>query len=333
MMMIRMVGAMTLVVCLLAGGAWADTILLKNGAVFEGKIIEESDTQVGLKISFGEGKDSFIEKYFPRARIKRITRGAARVRTPQQKSITVEAPKKARSNTLPDDLFKGGDDKERESLFGGKTPKKDDAEKSADAAKEAGAKDKEMPDQPQIDDALRMQLEGYVAGLGSTETAQREAAKARLSALGKEAMPVLVKSLGMAAFYQRISMIELMGAIKDKRTVQVLIGELKGPRTQYLRTNAAYEALKSVTGKSLPFDGKGDFDARTSAIKGWDDWFESVMKNDEYFEQFDSTGTLRFTDDPDKAPGAPTSKKMQDLKKYRERRKQAEDAKDKTTAY
>ncbi|MHC4884162.1 MAG: HEAT repeat domain-containing protein [Planctomycetota bacterium] len=262
--------------------AWADTILLKNGAVFEGEIFEEDEKQIGLRIKFGGEGDaaSYIEKFFPRDRIKRVTRGGRRLTTPTKPMNliakkraprpTSEEPKDDNKDLFPEDIS----EEERKELFEGDEEKGEDIE------------------QPRIDPALADQLEEYIKDLGNAQKDVQARARERIGAIGPDASPLLIKALGKAIQTQRTMLIRTLGDLGDKRTTQTLIGELKGGVTQKERTAAAHSALERTTGKSFPFTPTGSKKLRTDQREKWAAWFEVAKNLNTYKHQFDNTGKL-----------------------------------------
>ncbi|MFW5856961.1 MAG: HEAT repeat domain-containing protein [Planctomycetota bacterium] len=293
MMMRRALPATLLALLLAAGSARTDdSVLLKNGAVFEGKVVLQGEEKIVLRMKESDDAPS-VEMEFARDKVDRIIYGEGLL--PTRRTVVVEAKpeKKAPEPERPEDWI------DRESLFGqgdGEDAGEDagqagdDGEavsETADALEEAGEATTEDDADAAAEDAGEEEFDPmvmkWIRQLGHEEDSAQQEARKKLAAYGKDAVRPLIKSLLGADLEQRRYIILTLGDLRDKRAVQVLIEELEAPDNHDTKMRWTWLALKKITGQNIFFDEEDRRARRRFYIDEWRKWFESVQ--DRYPEQ------------------------------------------------
>lgn len=255
----------------------ADMIELKNGAVFEGKIVHQSDESVTIRMMGAGSNDEdgpTIEMSFKRERIKSITISEGLLtpaRRPKAVDVTREAPPPAAPEAKPDtespDLF---------GQEGGGTP----------ATKQPPATGGEAAPEAEEEEEINPLILRYMEDLGDLDQKTRDAARTRLAAFGTDATPALVPAYRESTSYtMKRSILIVLSDIKDKRATRFLIDALEGTGREESRMEWAWIALKKTTGQNIYFDADDSARARGSQRQRWLDWFETVKEDDAYAEQ------------------------------------------------
>jgi hypothetical protein len=267
-----------------AGASAADEILLKNGNVFRGKILSETEREVVIGIPMNEGeevtrdKKNFIEMTVDKANIKSITRDSTIFRpierevvgeekTPVEPVLANEENKTSPAEKTP--ATETAPNTNEQPVEGeGKTTDNNNKEEAAT----------EKPVEEQLDPALQAQIDALVKNLGSGDEAARNKAAQKLQSIGKDATPSLVKALLSGGNTQRIDAAKVLGEIRDKRAIQGLIKALEGGRDDRTRMRFVYNALKSVTGQSFFFNEDGNANKRRAEVAKWQEWFDGAKE-------------------------------------------------------
>jgi hypothetical protein len=264
-----------------AGAAQADTVLLKNGAVFQGKVLRQTDEVVILSVATGEADGATIEMEFEQSRVEEVTISEGLLTGGQSaKPVDVTRPEAPEPETSLED--------ELEDLFG-QTGDDDDEEDSPAAG----------PENPMI--------RRYIEDLGSDSAEVRGAARERLVAFGTDATAPLVRLLRSGNETEQIAALSILSEIRDRRATLALIRELRGTEEQSAKMQWAWIALKQTTGEDLPFSETADEETRNEQIRAWLNWFESVRE--EYPPQLGAAPPAPAGESPDQeteeAPLAP----------------------------
>lgn len=282
----------TLLVLLLAAGAarTTDSVLLKNGAVFEGKVVLQGEEKIVLRMKESDDAPS-VEMEFTRDQVDRIIYGGGLL--PSRRTVVVEAKpeQKAPEPERPEDWI------DRESLFGQGDDAGEDAEQAgdggeavsetADALEEAAEATTEDDAGAAAEDAEEEDVDPmvmkWIRQLGHEEDSAQQEARKKLAAYGKDAVRPLIKSLRGADLEQRRYIILTLGDLRDKRAVEVLIEELEAPDNHDTKMRWTWLALKKITGQNIFFDEEDRRARRRYYVDEWRKWFDSVR--DRYPEQ------------------------------------------------
>ncbi len=285
-MKIRISGIVLLVCGLLVFRLSADEVLLKNGNVIVGKIVQETAQSITIKVltASGQGKtgaDRFIQMTFQKKDIRRITREANFFK-PVTRTGGARKEKDEQVPASPDITPAMDAGKEDAKERGGAAA---DA-KDEDKARESKDNDKADKEEDKLDPALQAQVDSLIDSIGKTkDQKQREAMESRIVAIGKEVAPTVIKALNAGGDdFKRISLIRVIRSLGDKRAVQALINQLKGNSRNTIRMRYAWKTLKSLTGKGFDFDFNQKHKAfnikkRNRQIARWQKWFDSVKDN------------------------------------------------------
>lgn len=181
-------------VLLFMASARADLIQLKNGAVFEGKVINQTDDLVTLRLHDDRKAESSIDMQFKRNRIKAIT-FSENLLEDEGESNVVDVTRKEK----PQPTAKQSDDDEAVApdLFGQEGQEKEGGKESTESTYTSTTN-------PLID--------RYIEDLAAVDGEIRSEAHQKLIAFGKEATPPLVSTLQSSDnFTQRRSIVRAFG--------------------------------------------------------------------------------------------------------------------------
>lgn len=257
--------------------ARADLIQLKNGAVFEGKIINETDEVVTLRLHDNRDADSSIDMQFKRNRIKTVTL-SENLLDDDNESRVVNVTRKKEPENSPQ-TAQDEDEAVAPDLFGQEG-------KDKDGGKESDGETYTSTTNPLI---VR-----YIEDLASVDGEIRSEAHQKLIAFGKEATPPLVETLQKSDnFTQRRSIVRALADIRDKRATRVLIEQLKGTERESSLMEWAWIALKNTTEQSYPFTSTASDATRKEQYEGWLGWWQTVSRSDSYANQLGASGSTQ----------------------------------------
>ncbi|MCX7935786.1 MAG: hypothetical protein N3A66_11075, partial [Planctomycetota bacterium] len=246
----RVIGALAFAAFWL-GTAGADEVLLKNGHVFQGKIIFIDQDKVTIRIQLG-GQDSYVDMTFDRTKVQDIKYEAAVFKAP--------APAEAEPEV-----------KEEKAEEPAAQPKAEGAGEEKGKEGEAPAAGGAAPGE-EIDPALKAQIASLIKALDTPDVQAKGEAESKLVALGRSAVPFLAAALKNPSTEQRYSCIWVLQKLGDKRAVQALIAVLKAEATtedQRRCQSAANDALRAITGQNFPFSEAAPAAERAQQAPGW----------------------------------------------------------------
>ncbi len=265
---------------LLAAPASADEVLLTNGNILRGRILYEDDAKIELEIPLdGEAPDNTVTMTLEKSRVRQITRSPSVFETSRREAIGIaeeETPEPAAAEEPPPPS--GGSGAE-----GGapQTPETDAGGESGAAADEEPTEAEEQGYvEETIDPALERQVESLLRTLGESTREGRDAAENQLVAIGEVATPTLGRALLTSdSNRQKISIVQVLGRIGDRRAVRALLTQLRGGRDDKTRMRHAWTALKRITGQDIYFNEDHGEAKRESDIRDWLDWWESAKED------------------------------------------------------
>jgi hypothetical protein len=220
----------------------ADIVHLSNGDILEGKITEETDRHLRLEVNRGS-------VWIPRAEVAMIRRDQA----PTPLSL-------ARLKELAEQLKRASE------------PKADGAAEEAKPATEGTTTD------PRKLKAMRDAL----AGVRSKDPKEREEARNRVRAFGRDAIPVLAPALSDPSTYVRTLAADLLGNYNAREAVQSLLMALSGavPDARKVRpwqrgfVRTLNVSLKRITGQSFDVDDRAV--KQDSVVRKYLEWWDGT---------------------------------------------------------
>jgi len=243
----------------------ADEVLLKNGHVFQGKIIFVDQDKVTIRIQLGD-QDSYVDMTFDRSKVQDIKYAAAVFKAPPAEAEGKEEISEVEAPAYKTEI----ESKERA----------DEAPAGAMPVSETAAAEEE-----EIDPALKAQIASLIKALDTPDVQVKGDAESKLLALGRRAVPFLAAALKNPSTEQRFSCIWLLQRLGDKRAVKALIAVLRGEAVnedQRRCLSAAVDALRAITGQDLPFSEEASDAERAQQAQAWEKWFEGVKDSVEY---------------------------------------------------
>lgn len=265
----------------------ADSIILRNGNAFEGTVVKADDVNVVFRLR-PDDDGEVIEMTFERETVREIRYSSATLLEDAFRAASSAEPENG-TTAPPSSAAPKADTPVRED----KTPVAPvtplpEAPKTETGAGTAPGKGEEptppssetTTDKPIIDPAIRQQIESFMGALQSVDQKDRDAATARLKAMGEMAVPLLAETLSTSkSMTQARSINRLLGEMGDKRVVRLLIDQLQGGRDDQSRMEWAWISLRKLTGQEIHFSSDANQMRRNSQRQEWLDWFETVKKN------------------------------------------------------
>jgi hypothetical protein len=239
---------------------FADTVTLKNGGKMHGKVIEESEEEIVLRVA-----------------------DAGTITLRKRDIASVQKDKKDETIPPPSQL----PEEEKPS-----PPKEKPSEKPPEKEKPAPEETPKTEEEPEADPELKAKIDLLIFRLGHRRTGYESGAKAGLSKIGKPAVTALVKILKDGSDQQRRNAAELLGTISDKRAIEPLINALSDPN-KWVRQHAI-NSLSTLTNQTLGFVYDASEAKRQEAVKKWQEWLakkkeEEAKKKEEEKKKSEET--------------------------------------------
>ncbi|MHC4870534.1 MAG: HEAT repeat domain-containing protein [Planctomycetota bacterium] len=284
--------------------AYADKVILQNGAVFEGKITESTDKFVKIKIASPGSKpdESSIEMRFDKKRIKKVEQaGKLKIKN----SVSVSSAKRQ-------PMIKSGPAEPQDAST--KTPTVKADNKTSASAEENKDENKEEKEELTWDP----EIDRLISKLDSKDESVIAKYRKQITAYGKEATPPLIKTFKSGSIMQKKEAAYILGLTKDKRATAALIRALSHPFSLPSVSRQASMSLKKITSRNFYFKHDVTPLKRKKYIDKWKDWFNGAQNDTAYKDQInldieDSSGDNSSEKNDDEKP-AP-------IKKEKKRRK------------
>ncbi len=250
----RAISYIFVVLTIIASQAYADKVILQNGAVFEGKIIAETPKYIEIRIGKDEGNSSIIMK-FGIERIEKIIRDNF-----PPHSATKITP-------LPADNEKSSITKQPlETIF---------------------EEDNDNTDKDAI--SWNPKIDKLISDLNTSNPKKIQKTVSAILTFGKEASPPLVLTLKSGSIFQKKQVAYILGKLKEKKAVEALITCLGYPYSIPSVSRQASLSLRMITGKNMMFKHDVSKLKRQKYIKKWKKWFDKVKETSAYKEQLKMT--------------------------------------------
>lgn len=280
------------------GGLFADTVILKNGAAFSGKILFQTSDKIRIRIMEGDSADNgaTIEMDFDRKKIKEIIAdsptkifeskekgfekkdGGGDVAKAESSENKIQAKPEPDKNNDAGLTPAGGEDKAGA----------DKQEKDIEPDGEKEAEDKKIDKELFLPEEEDVMLSSFAALLCSDKENERDEAYEKLKAYGKDASQALVDIIGDISLpvESRAAACTLLGDFKDKRTASALVDVLGGrPQSDWLVYGEAWKALKNISGFKMPYHRRAGIQTRQDEYRRWRAWLNVSLKKPEYDSQ------------------------------------------------
>ncbi|MCW8132205.1 MAG: hypothetical protein KIS92_17795 [Planctomycetota bacterium] len=247
--------------------AMADTIFLKNGDEINGKVVEESDNAVVIKVE-GSGALRSIN----RANIdiivydKRPTSETLVAKAPEPAPVP-KGPDTAKPSVPKKEEGKKEEGKKEEGKTGEKPPEgKEGEKKEGDPAEkkegeEGGEKKEAKKNRPDYTEEEKKLIEDVAERLDTDDPNAREAAKGDLAKMGNKAIAAAVDGLMHKRVEARAAYASMLGDLRARTATKQLIEALysvmpedkdgEAPTYQVLFVRALKVSLANVTGESF----------------------------------------------------------------------------------
>jgi hypothetical protein len=255
----------------LLGLAWMvpaqaeDVVHTKNGAVLRGQIVDVEQQALEIKVDPDDEQSPTIK--IDRKDVRWIQRDGRDFTLPPVKKVA--PPTDADAGTPPAPSPQPGDPAPPTGTPGEET--------TPPAAEEPDPRLEPV----YISKKLQKQVKLLIPKLAADTREARSQAASALARLGSDIAPILVEEYkaNEDSLAIQTNIMEILGTIKNDRSIQFLIENLGCNIRNQRRSKQAYLSLKKVTGQSFYFDEDDSVRQQNASITEWQAWFKRVEKD------------------------------------------------------